>query len=136
MEEPKSKHQKNDTDQDVETESEEEDRNNPFEEQAKDLFQNSHIIVTSKETSTGGRLNLAVRRAKPNQGGSTMGCRKLKSKWQLSPKEKNYKKKAAVAVEDLQKSKPAETINTEDQPSSSGGLDNAKTKQSKKRIFR
>ena len=93
VEEPKSKHQKNDTDQDVETESEEEDRNNPFEEQAKDLFQNSDIIVTSKETSTGGRLNLAVRRAKPNQGGSTMGCRKLKSKWQLSPKEKTTRKR-------------------------------------------
>ena len=54
----------------------------------------------------------------------------------IKPKGKNDKKKAAVAVEDLQKSKPAETINTEDQPSSSGGLENAKTKQSKKRIFR
>ena len=93
VEEPKSKHQKNDTDKDVETESEEEDRNNPFEEQAKDLFQNSDIIVTSKETPTGGGLNLAVRRAKPNQGGSMMGCRKLKSKWQLSPKEKTKRKR-------------------------------------------
>ena len=55
-----------------ETESEGEDRN-LVDEQARERLQNSDTIVTSRDTPTGGGLNLAVRRAKPNQGGPEMG---------------------------------------------------------------
>ena len=72
LDEPKRKHQKKDAEQDEENESDENDKN-PFDEQTKDLFQNSDIIVTSRETPTSGGLNLAVRRAKPIQGRPVMG---------------------------------------------------------------
>ena len=89
LEEPKSNHQKKNVEPEEETESEEEDRN-LLDEQAKERFRNSHTIVTSRDTPTGGGLNLAVRRAKPNQGGPTMGGgQKLRSKWQLEPKERS-----------------------------------------------
>ena len=92
LEEPKRKHQNKNAEQDKESESEEEDKN-PFDEQTKDLFQNSDSIVTSRETPTGWGLNLAVMRTKPNQSGPVMGGLRLKNKWQSSPKERNKKRK-------------------------------------------
>ena len=56
LEEPKSKRQKKDV------ESEEEDRIFP-EEKTKERFQVSDTVVASKNTPTGGRMNLAVRKA-------------------------------------------------------------------------
>ena len=68
--------------------------------QTKELFQNSDTVVTSKETPIGGGLNLAVRRAKPNQGGpASVGP---KSQVEMKPQRKKLnqeKKKAAAAVE-------------------------------------
>ena len=55
----------------------------------------------------------------------------------IKPKgKKQEKKKAATAAEEIPKSKPAETTNPQDQPSSSGGLESAKPKSIKKRITR
>ena len=70
LEEPKSKHQKKDAEQNDDTESEEEDQNISSK-QIKDLFQDSETVVTPRETPTGGDLNLAVKRAKQNLGGPT-----------------------------------------------------------------
>ena len=70
LEEPKSKHQKKDAEQNDDTESENEDQNISSK-QTKDRFQDSETVVTSRETPTGGSLNLAVKRANPNLGGPT-----------------------------------------------------------------
>ena len=73
LEEPKSKHQKKHDELLADTISEEEDWN-ISREQAKDLFQDSETVVTSRDTPVGGGLNLAIKRAKPNLWGpKTMG---------------------------------------------------------------
>ena len=55
----------------------------------------------------------------------------------IKPKgKKQHKKKAATAAEEIPKSKPAETTNPQDQPSSSEGLKSAKPKSIKKLITR
>ena len=80
LEEPKSKHQKKNAQQNDDTEHEKEDQNISSK-QIKDLFEDSETVVTSRETPTGGGLNLAVNRAKPNLGGPTKMERKRKIKW-------------------------------------------------------
>ena len=93
---------------------------------------------------------MAVKRAKPNLGGPTIGGLKIQDQVALKPtgepndqnqvtlksKGKQDKKKAAVAAEEVTTSKPLNTIDQSDQPSSSGGLANPRSKQSKKRITR
>ena len=149
LEEPKSKHQKKDAEPNDKTESEGEDQN-ISREQIKDLFQDSETVVTSRETPTGGGLNLAVRRAKPNLGGPTTVGPKTQEQVALKPigdtqnknegtaksKGKSDKKKAAITAEEVRLSKQSETMAPTDQPSSSGGFANSKAKQSKKRITR
>ena len=58
LEEPKRKHQRQEMEHSLESESEEETRIQ-LEEQAKEHFQNSDTVVTSKDTTLGGGLNLA-----------------------------------------------------------------------------
>ena len=149
LEEPKSKHQKKDAEQNDDTESEDEDQNISSK-QVKDLFQDSETVVTSRETPTGGGLNLAVKRAKPNHGGPTtmgpktqdqvalksLGETKGQNEVTMKSKSKSDKKKAAVTAEEARTSEQLETIIPPDQPSSSGGLANTQAKPSKKRITR
>ena len=86
LEEPKSKHQKKDDELLEDTISEEEDWN-ISREQAKDLFQDSEAVITSRDTPVGGGLNLAIKRAKPNLGGpKTMGL-KTQEQVALNPVE-------------------------------------------------
>ena len=133
LEEPKSKHQKKDAELNDDTESEAEDQNISSE-QIKDLFQDSETVVTSRETPTGGGLNLAVKRAKPNLGGPTtvgpkthdqvalkpLGETKGQNEVTVKSKGKSDMKKAAVTADEVRSSKQSETIVPPDQPSSSG----------------
>ena len=77
-EEPRSKLQKTAREKEVESESNDEDANPNQREQrtvpnenitTKDKFQSSPTIVTSRDAEAGGGLNLAARRAKPNNAG-------------------------------------------------------------------
>ena len=135
LEEPKSKHQKKDAEQNDDTESVEEDQNISSK-QIKDLFQDSETVVTSRETPTGGGFNLAVKRAKLNLGGPTtmgpktqdqvalksLGETKGQNEVTIKSKGKSDKKKAAVTAEEVRTSEKSETIIPPDQPSSSGGF--------------
>ena len=143
LEEPKSKHQKKDDELLEDTISEEEDWNISGE-QAKDLFQNSETVVTSRGTPVGGKLNLAIKRAKPNLGGpKTMGP-KTQEQVALNPigesrdkrdqtlKNKGKeKKKAAVAAEEVTNPKQSD-VDQADRAGSSG----TKSGHSRKRITR
>ena len=147
LEEPKSKHQKKDDELLEDTISEEEDWNIPRE-QAKDLFQDSETVVTSRDTPVGGGLNLAIKRAKPNLGGpKTVGKRRKRPKTQeqvaLNPvgesrdkryqtlKPKGKEKKAVVTAEEVTDPKQTD-VDQADRPGSSS----TKSGQSRKRITR
>ena len=80
LEEPKSKHQKKDDELLEDTISEEEDWNIPRE-QAKDLFQDSETVVTSRDTPVGGGLNLAISEQSRISGVQRQWDRKCKSRW-------------------------------------------------------
>ena len=84
LEEPKSKHQKKDDELLEDTISDEEDWN-ISREQAKDLFQDSETVVTSRDTPVGGGLNLAIKRAKPNLGGPKSMGPKTQKQVALNP---------------------------------------------------
>ena len=82
----------------LETESEEESRL-LLDEQTKELFQNNDTVVTSRKTPSGGGLNLAVRRAKPNQGGTALVGPKSQQQIAMKPRRNKL-----IAVENhLQK---------------------------------
>ena len=143
-EEPKSKHQKKDDELFEVTISDEEEWKIPRE-QAKDLFQDSETVVTSRDTPVGGRLNLAIKRAKPNLGGPKTEGPKTQQQVALNPlgdsqdkrdrtlKSKGKdKKKAAVTAEEVTDPGHTETVEKSEQPGSSS----AKTGQSRKRITR
>ena len=147
--EPKSKHQKKDAEQNDDTESEEEYQNISSK-QIKDLFQDSETLVTSRETPSGRGLNLAVKRAKPNLGGPTtmgpktqdqvalklLGETKGQNEVMIKSKGKSDKKKTAVTAEEVRTSEQLETIIPQNQPSSWRNLANTQAKSSKQRITR
>ena len=143
-EEPKSKHQKKDDELLEDTISEEKEWNIPRE-QAKNLFQDSETVVTSRDTPVGGGLNLAIKRAKPNLGGPKTVGPKTQKQVALNPlgdsqdkrdrtlKSKGKdKKKAAVTAEEVTDPGQTETVDQADQPGSSS----TKIGQSRKRITR
>ena len=145
FEEPKSKNQKKDDELLEDTISEEEDWNIPRE-QAKDLFQDSETVVTSRDTpvNIAGHTRDTIKRAKPNLGGpktvrpktqeqvalNPVGESRDKRDQTLKPKGKE-KKKAAVTAEEV--TDPGQTdVDQADCPGSSS----TKTGQSRKRITR
>ena len=59
-----------------------------------DRFQQSHTVITSKDTETGGGLNLAIKRAKPNTAGpSSISGPKTQEEVVLKKCEKKMKGK-------------------------------------------
>ena len=121
-EEPKIKHQKKDDELLEDTISEEKEWNIPRE-QAKNLFQDSKTVVTSRDTPVGGGLNLAIKRAKPNLGGPKTVGPKTQKQVALNPlgdsqdkrdrtlKSKGKdKKKAAVTAEEVTDPGQTETV--------------------------
>ena len=118
-EEPRSKQQKTVTQyKDMDSESAEEhdindqgQRDQVLNEDSRivDKFQNSPIIVMSKDTETGGGLNLGGKRNKPNRAGQLV--QNPKSFQTKSTTQEPRKSKAANAV--LKESKKRDTDNTE-----------------------
>ena len=143
LEEPKSKHQKKDDELLEDTISEEEDWT-ISREQAKDLFQDSETVVTSRDTPVGGGLNLAIKRAKPNLGGPKTVGLKTQEQVALNPvgesrdktdqtlKNKGKeKKKAAVAAEEVTNPK-----HSDGDQADRAGSSRTKSEHSRKRITR
>ena len=127
-EEPRSKQQKTTTKvtqyEDIDSESAEEhdindqgqrDQITNEDSRIVDKFQNSPIIVTSKDTETGGGLNLGGKRNKPNRAGPLV--HNPKSVQSKSTTQEPRKGKAAKAV--VNEHKKRDTENTELTESSS-----------------
>ena len=58
----------------------------PDSEEAKNRFQDKQTVVTSKDTEAGEGLNLAVKRAKPNNAGPL--TKSTKTKWNEGKKDR------------------------------------------------
>ena len=71
--------------------------------EAKNKFQDSPTVVTSKDILQGGGLNLAVQRAKPNMAGPFTKPTKIKwGRCTKNLKQVNPKNKSAAAAEEIQ----------------------------------
>ena len=143
-EEPKSKHQKKDDELFEVTISDEEEWKIPRE-QAKDLFQDSETVVTSRDTPVGGGTQPSNEASKAESRGPKTVRPKTQQQVALNPlgdsqdkrdrtlKSKGKdKKKAAVTAEEVTDPGHTETVEKAEQPGSSC----AKTGQFRKRITR
>ena len=92
----------------MQSENEESHQNSKSDHKAKGRFPGSPVRVTSEDTESGGGLNLAVKRAKPNNAGPTLSVPRqlnegspMKKKKKLMAQEAR-RAKAATAVTNKQ----------------------------------
>ena len=80
-------------------------------EEARNKFQDSPTVFTSKDTMQGGGLNLAVKRAKPNNAGPFTKPTKIKwgggSKDKTQPIQKTARNKSAATAAEENQPSPA-----------------------------